>query len=59
MNDNGNEKSWVYWIFLCIKQLAVVAPYLYTGFLVWCGCKYDVSIGVWIAIFLLGFLGWL
>ena len=53
MNDNDRKKSWGYWLFLCVKQLAVLAPYFYTGFLVWCGCKYDVPIGAWILVFLI------
>ena len=53
MNDNDNGKSWVFWLMTCILHLA---PYLFTGFLIWCGCKYDVSVGVWVILVTLGIL---
>lgn len=47
MND------WAYWIKKCVERSA---PYLFTSFLIWCGCKYDVSAGVWVVLVMLGIL---
>jgi|GEM_PF-6678560 len=53
MNDNVSEKSWAYWLMICIERLR---PYLFMSFLIWCGCKYDVSVGVWVMLVTLGIL---
>lgn len=53
MNDNSDKKSWAYWLMNGIERLA---PYIFTSFLIWCGCKYDVPVGVWVLLVTLGIL---
>ena len=53
MNYNSDKKSWAYWLIIYIERLI---PYLFMSFLIWCGCKYDVSAGVWVILVTLGIL---